>query len=79
MASVLRGVADRDEAEDLALRYYDQSHLIREFTDLFGMSPGQFVSTPLPILTAALETRQARRLEMMERLAPGEIRPWAAE
>jgi AraC-like DNA-binding protein len=76
MASSLRGVADREEAEDLALRYYDQSHLIREFTDLFGMSPRQFVATPLPILTAALESRQARRLELIERLAPGESRPW---
>lgn len=76
MASSLRGVADREEAEALALRYYDQSHLIREFTDLFGMSPRQFVATPLPILTLALETRQARRLELIERLAPGESRPW---
>lgn len=76
MASSLRGVADREEAEDLALRYYDQSHLIRDFTDLFGMSPRQFVATPLPILTLALESRQARRLELIERLAPGQSRPW---
>jgi AraC-like DNA-binding protein len=78
MASSLRGVADREEAEDLALRYYDQSHLIRDFTDLFGMSPRQFVATPLPILTLTLESRQARRLELIERLAPGESRPWQA-
>lgn len=76
MASHLRGVADREEAEALALRYYDQSHLIREFTALFGMSPRQFVDTPQPLMTLALETRQARRLEMIDRLAPGEIRPW---
>lgn len=76
MASHLRGVADRDEADELALRYYDQSHLIREFTQLFGMSPSQFVSTPQPLMTAALENRQARRLEAIQRLAPGEIRPW---
>lgn len=76
MASHLRGVADRDEAEALALRYYDQSHLIREFSTLFGMSPRQFVNRPQPLMTLALETRQARRLEMTERLAPGEIRPW---
>ncbi|MDF8332042.1 helix-turn-helix domain-containing protein [Novosphingobium cyanobacteriorum] len=76
MASHLRGVADKDEAEALALRYYDQSHLIREFSELFGMSPRQFVETPQPLMTLALETRQARRLEMMARIAPGEIRPW---
>jgi len=76
MASHLRGVADDAEAETLALRYYDQSHLIREFTAMFGMSPKQFVDLPQPLMTLALETRQARRLEMIERIAPGDIRPW---
>ena len=76
MASHLRGVADQAEADELALRYYDQSHLIREFTDLFGMSPSQFVARPQPILTLTLESRQARRLEFMDRISPGEARPW---
>lgn len=76
MASHLRGVADMAEADELVLRYYDQSHLIREFVELFGMSPSQFVATPQPILTLALESRQARRLELIERIAPGEVRPW---
>ena len=76
MASHLRGVADQAEAEELMLRYYDQSHLIREFTQLFGMSPKQFVARPQPILTLALESRQARRLELIERLEPGAVRPW---
>ena len=76
MASHLRGVADTAEADALALRYYDQSHLIHEFTELFGMSPGQFVERPQPILTLALESRQARRLEAIERLVPGQTRPW---
>ena len=76
MAAWLRGVADAEEGNDLALRYYDQSHLIREFSDLFGMSPKQFVTRPLPILTLALESRQAHRLETLARLAPGARRPW---
>lgn len=76
MASHLRGVADQAEAEDLILRYYDQSHLIRDFTQLFGMSPTQFVKRPQPILTLALESRQARRLELIERVPPGGKRPW---
>jgi len=76
MASYLRGVADSEEGDELALRYYDQSHLIREFTELFGMSPSQFVASPQPILTLALESRQARRLELMERVPPGGARPW---
>ena len=76
MASHLRGVADHAEADELALRYYDQSHLIREFTELFGMSPRQFVAKPQPIMTLGLESRQARRLEEIARIAPGETRPW---
>jgi AraC-like DNA-binding protein len=76
MASHLRGVADSDEGEEIALRYYDESHLIHEFTALFGMSPRQFVAAPQPILTLALESRQARRLEALHRIAPGGSRPW---
>lgn len=75
-ASLLRGVADEAEAESLALRFYDQSHLIREFTALFGMSPRQFARLPQPLMTSALENRQARRLEILDRIAPGAIRPW---
>lgn len=78
MASHLRGVADRDEADAMSLRYYDESHLIREFIALFGMSPRQFTKQPLPLLTLTLEARQARRLEMINRLAPGAKRPWQA-
>jgi AraC-like DNA-binding protein len=76
MASQLRGVADGNEAEAMALRYYDESHLIREFVELFGMSPRQFTALPQPLLTMNLEMRQARRLEMLGRLEPGAKRPW---
>jgi AraC-like DNA-binding protein len=76
MASYLRGVADSEEADELALRFHDQSHMTREFTDLFGMTPRQFVKTPQPLMTLALESRQARRLAVLERLAPGQTRPW---
>jgi AraC-like DNA-binding protein len=76
MASYLRGVVDVNEADEIALRYYDESHLIHEFTELFGMSPSQFVKRPQPILTLSLEARQARRLETLNRLAPGQTRPW---
>lgn len=76
MASHLRGVADSNEGDEIALRYYDESHLIHEFTELFGMSPRQFVKRPQPILTLALESRQARRLEALRRIEPGKSRPW---
>jgi AraC-like DNA-binding protein len=76
MASHLRGVADGEEADELVLRYYDQSHMIRDFVEYFGMTPKQFVETPQPILTLTLETRQARRLEAISRLEPGAPKPW---
>jgi AraC-like DNA-binding protein len=76
MASHLRGVADEREGAELALRYYDQSHLIREFIALFGMSPRQFIAKPQPLMTLTLESRQARRLEAIARLDPGALRPW---
>ncbi|MET1754049.1 helix-turn-helix domain-containing protein [Novosphingobium sp. RD2P27] len=76
MASFLRGVADKEEGQAFALRYYDESHLIREFTELFGMPPGRFKALAQPLLTSSLDARQARRLETLERLAPGAKRPW---
>ena len=76
MASSLRGVADAAEAEEMQLRYFDQSHLTHEFAQLFGMPPRRFVEAPLPILTLALESRQARRLATLKRLPPSGQRPW---
>ena len=75
MASHLRGVADDSEAEALALRYYDQSHLIRDFQHFLEQTPMQFVMNPQPIFTLSLEVRQARRLEELGRLGPGGRRP----
>lgn len=76
IAAHLRGVGDQDEAEELALRYYDQSHMIREFSSFFGMTPKQFARTPQPIMTLTLEARQARRLEVLGRNHPGTLPPW---
>ena len=79
IAANLRGVADNAEAEELALRYYDQSHMIREFTAFFGMTPKQFVKRPQPLLTLTLEARQARRLEVLGRHDPADRYPWRRE
>ena len=76
MAAHLRGVADDAEAADMALRYYDQSHLNREFVEFFGMTPAQFARTPQPFLTLSLEGRQLRRLEALGRNHPGTLPPW---
>jgi AraC-like DNA-binding protein len=76
MASQLLGFADREEAEEHAMRYYDQSHLIRDFRALMGMTPRELARTPQPILTLGLEPRQARRLEALGRLDGDQQPPW---
>jgi AraC-like DNA-binding protein len=79
MAANLLGVGDNAESEELALRYYDQSHMIREFSSYFGVTPKQFASTPQPLMTLTLEARQSRRLEVLGRKAPGVVPPWRKE
>lgn len=79
IASHLLGVADDSEAEEAALRFFDQSHMIREFKAFFGMTPRQFASTSQPFMTLTLEARQSRRLEVLGRALPGEVPPWRAQ
>ncbi|GMN02306.1 helix-turn-helix domain-containing protein [Erythrobacter sp. MTPC3] len=76
IAAHLRGVADDSEAEDAALRFFDQSHMIREFKTFFGMTPRQFATTPQPFMAITLEARQARRLETIGRMEPNAPPPW---
>ncbi len=76
LAALLCGVADDAEEDELMLRYFDQSHLIREFSAFFGVTPKKFRSKPRPLLTIVLEQRQARRLEELGRLDEGAKRPW---
>jgi hypothetical protein len=76
LASQLLGFADRAEAEEHALRFYDQSHLIRDFRALMAMTPRELAVNPQPVLTLGLEARQARRLEALGRLERGEAPPW---
>lgn len=76
IAAHLRGVADDSEAEEAALRFFDQSHMIREFRQFFGMTPRQFAKTPQPFMTLTLEARQSRRLEVLGRVLPDGDMPW---
>lgn len=76
MASQLLGFADTAEADEHALRFYDQSHLIRDFRALLGCTPRQLLHTPQPILTLGLESRQARRLELLGKLERAGSAPW---
>lgn len=39
--------------------YHDQSHFIRDFRDLMGETPGQFLSRPRPMTDMSMKARQA--------------------
>lgn len=76
MAAALLGVALADEEQELRLRYFDQSHLIREMRRYFGMTPGQLHNQPHPLLRITMEIRQSRRLEAIARIGADDPRPW---
>ena len=78
-AARLCGVADEAEEDDILLRFFDQAHQIREFRSFFGMTPKQFRLRRSGLLTLSLEIRQARRLELLNRIQPDAIRPWMRE
>lgn len=79
IASHLIGVADDAEAEEAALRFFDQSHMIREFKAFFGMTPRQFADTRQPFMALTLDVRQARRLEVLGREMPDGKYPWRVD
>ncbi|MEO1968881.1 MAG: helix-turn-helix domain-containing protein [Sphingomonadaceae bacterium] len=76
MAAVLLGVAIKEEEPELRLRYFDQSHLIREMRHFFDLTPRQFVEKDHPLLRIGVEMRQVRRIELLENIASGELIPW---
>lgn len=79
MAAALLDVARPDEENEIRLRYYDQSHLIREIKHFFGMTPGELSGRPHPFLTLNMESRQRRRLKAQIELAEQEqagVAPW---
>ncbi len=76
LAAQLCGVADQEEEDELLARYFDQSHLIRDFRAFFGTTPAAFRSEPRLFLRINVETRQARRLAELKRIEPGGKPPW---
>lgn len=75
LAARLCGVADEEE-EEIMLRFFDQAHQIREFQTFFGVTPREFQRNRSGLLTLSLEIRQARRLELLNRIEPDAVRPW---
>jgi AraC-like DNA-binding protein len=57
MATALRGFSSPSEEELAQLRYFDQSHLNREFRHFAGMPPGAFSRAVTPLFTAGLKLR----------------------
>ena len=76
MAAVMRGLAVPSADELAELRFYDASHLNREFREFVGMTPAQFRRTPTTLFTPGLEVRQQRK---RADLAPHAPAPWLAE
>lgn len=57
MATAMRGFSSPNDEELAALRYFDQSHLTREFKRFAGMTPRTFDQTATPLFTAGLNLR----------------------
>ena len=58
MAAAMRGFSSPSEEELAKLRYFDQSHLNREFKRFANMTPGAFASAFTPLFTAGLKLRE---------------------
>lgn len=57
MAMAMRGFSTPNAEELSAMRYFDQSHLNREFRRFVGMTPGAFQKAYTPMMTAGLQLR----------------------
>ncbi len=57
MATAIRGFSSPSDEELAALRYFDQSHLTREFRRFAGMTPRAFERSATPLFTAGLNLR----------------------
>ena len=68
VAALLCGVDNQQDEDELMLRYFDQSHLSRDFTAFFGLTPRKFRTRPRPLLKVTLQQRRDRRIEELRRL-----------
>lgn len=58
MAMTMRGFSHPSEEDLAALRYFDQSHLNREFKRFVQMTPKTFQNAYTPLMTAGLKLRK---------------------
>lgn len=63
MATAMRGFSSPSERDLAELRYFDQSHLNREFRRFTRMTPRQFEQKVTPLQTAGLKLREESRFE----------------
>ena len=63
LAAAIRGFSTPSDAELARLRYFDQSHLNREFRRFAQMTPGQFKKAFTPLQTAGLKLREESKFE----------------
>ncbi|MGB5778782.1 helix-turn-helix domain-containing protein [Allopontixanthobacter sediminis] len=63
MATAMRGFSSPTERDLAELRYFDQSHLNREFRRFTRMTPRQFERSASPLQTAGLKLREESRFE----------------
>ncbi len=59
MVEGMRGLVPEDEAAAAGARFFDQSHLNREFRSFSNMTPGKFAKAITPLFDAGLELRVA--------------------
>jgi len=59
----MRGLSSPTERDLAELRYFDQSHLNREFRRFARMTPKQFENAVTPLQTAGLKLRQESLFE----------------
>ncbi|WEK44532.1 MAG: AraC family transcriptional regulator [Candidatus Sphingomonas colombiensis] len=75
MAAMLRGFSPTEDGEQALLRFYDASHLNREFRLFLDMPPKRFRDTPTLLFTPGLEVREQRKIAEQ---AAGHALPWIA-
>lgn len=59
IATAMRGLVSPDDQQLAALRYFDQSHLTREFRFFVDMTPRRFLLSATPLFSAGLKLRAA--------------------